>query len=226
MPVNPRNFLINTDYPIDQVVYLRSGLESIGASSSGTIIIAHGLSFIPLLGGSWSLNSDFSVQYEYYSGTFPSGSVSTNLYGVELDITANSTNIIIGYENTLAATTVYFRIFGLQPSDSNVDIEPTASSADNFVVDTNLNYTKIYEAETIVVASGNTYTITHGLGYRPQVTAWKTDTSGFRSPIDFQEPSALSFDSVEVTTTTVVFTIPAFSLSNRIDYRIYYEESA
>jgi hypothetical protein len=223
--VDARNFLLNTDYPLDQVVWLKSDSKAISGSTSGTITIPHGLPFTPLVGGSWSLDSGFGVLYEYSSGTLPSGNASSSLYGRTVRAYADSTNVYLAWSNTLTATTIYFRLFAFQPSDEDHDLDPTAASGDVFVFNSDYNYTKLLKADFEDVSPGDTVVVSHGLGYRPQVLAWARDTSGNVAPMDYQDNNADQWTDVIVTTTSVTFVVPSSAIIDRIDYRIYADGS-
>ena len=57
---NPNNFLINTDYPLDMIIYYKFYELTTNGSSSQTVTIPHGLGFTPLLFGVWSTTPDFA----------------------------------------------------------------------------------------------------------------------------------------------------------------------
>lgn len=223
-----KNFLLTTDFPLDKVIYLASGSFNMGAGSSGTTTVEHNLPFTPLAGGSWSIDPSFSVSYEYGSGTFPSESPTTSIFNQLLEVSANDTDIIIGYENNSASPiTAYYRLFGLEPADSFAEVPPTASSGDPFVLNTDYNYTKLYIGGQIdPLASPSTNVIEHNLGYLPQVMAWETDILGNRRPVDITDLPLFSFTSIEVNASSVIINVPALSIIERVDYRIYLDENA
>ena len=239
MAVNPRNFLLSTDYAMDKVVYITSGTFS--AQTDGTYhTIAHGLDFTPLVSGSWSTSSDFSVNYDYGTGTIPSSN-TTIPFNLALYVFADATNIYIVPSNiTGSEQTVYFRVFGLEPSDSNADVPHTSSSGSTFIFNTDNNYTKLYQEDALTgVTSSYTKTIVHDLGVVPQVSTWVTSSSvlvgaSFVFLEDVTYPlyatsivsGAPEDVSAVVTTTSVTFTTGASSLVERIDYRIYVDETS
>lgn len=239
MSVNPRNFLINSDYPMDKVVYIES--VSFSAKTDGTYhTIAHGLDFVPLVSGSWSTSSDFSVNYDYGTGTIPSSNTSIP-FNLALYVFADATNVYIVPSNiTGSAQTVYCRIFGFEPSDSNADVPHTALEGSTFIFNSDNNYTKLYLDDALTnVTSSFTQTIVHDLGVVPQLSTWVTSSSvligaSFVFLEDVTYPlyatSIVSGSpedvSVVVTTTSVTFTTGASSLAERIDYRIYVDETS
>lgn len=239
MSVNPRNFLINSDYPMDKVVYIET--VSFSAKTDGTYqTIAHGLDFVPLVSGSWSTSSDFSVNYDYGTGTIPSSNLSFP-FNLQLYILADATNIYIVPSNVSgSAQTVYCRIFAFEPSDSNADVPHTASEGSSFIFNSDNNYTKLYLDDALTnVTSSYTNTVVHSLGIVPQVNAWVTSSSVLLGasfvfledvtyPLYETSMSAGSPDnvSVAVSTSSVTFTTGASSNATRIDYRIYVDETS
>lgn len=200
-----RNFLLNTDYPLDKVVYMTSG-SFIVAGSSATTQFNHNLSFRPLIIGTWSLNSDFSTSKEgglfAFDGTDPTANY--NIFA------ANDTQITISTTNQSGGSiTVYYRIYGFMPTDANVDADFTSIQADNFQLNTDFNYTKLFMSGIATAAA--TTTITHSLGYRPQVITWRKDASIYGTE------AVVDMGYVKATTTTVVITSP----TKDVHYRIY-----
>lgn len=224
-----RNFLLTTDFPLDKVIFLRSGSATINFPTAGQVVtITHGLLFVPLVSGSWSLDPSFTTSYEYGSGTFPSNNLGASVFNISMDIRADSTNIIISPTNVSGASfTLYWRVYAFEPSDCNFDLEPTASSADDFILNTDYNYTKLYLNDVILNATTGTYTVNHNLGYLPQVMAWVSD-SGYTIPVDSSEaPDTFGlFVTCVVDTNTVSFVVPSFLTIDRIDYRIYLDNNA
>lgn len=216
-----KNFLLNTDYPLDKVVYLKSGSFTMGASTTGTETISHGLSFIPLIGGYWSLTSDFSVNYEFGNGTFPSGNLGF-LFQREIgSISATSSSINLNWSNISTSTTVYYRIYGFEPDDNLATLSPIASQGDTFVINTDFNYLKLQEADHATPGTATTYTVVHGLGYIPQVLAWYEYASvpGFVWPVTTESTVAL-----EVGTNDIVFQNPIGDDVANVWWRIYRDE--
>lgn len=199
MSVDPRNFLFNSDYPMDQVVYLGSGQFS----GSGTSF-AHNLGFTPLIVGTWSTSSTFLVSME---GGFPGYEVfdPTAEYVI---FGANSTNISINRLTSQTATR-YFRIYGFMPTNVNIDVAETASQSNNFIFNTDFNYTKIY-LEDVAAPSSSATTINHNLGYRPQVSAWIEQANGYTE-------AAPAYKCPKVTTSSII--IPASAYNTH--YKIY-----
>lgn len=215
---DPRNFLFNTDYPIDQLVFVHEGSGSLG--TGGTINVPHGLPFIPNVLFYWSFNSDFSIVYDQNVGPFPSGNPSFP-FTLQVTATSDATNVILNANGTLGPSTVYYRIMAFEPSDSSADVPATAQSADNFTLNTDQNYTKLFLNDKVTVASGGNTTITHDLGYIPQVMIWNV-FSGVSTPMQYTSLDGFNRD-VEVTTTSIIINNDTF-LTYDFYYRIYADE--
>lgn len=234
MPANTtsaRDFLLTTDYPLDMVVYLKSGSATVPFPTAGfTVTIPHGLPFVPLVGGSWDVTSTFETNYNYNTGTIPSSNPTASPFNVSVDITADATNIYLSPINVSgSAVDIYYRIFALEPADSQADLPSTASSGDDFVLNTDYNYTKLFTQQTITsTTGGTTYTITHNLGYRPQIMVWYKDSiSGMTQPLNITninsgDPLTMA---AKVTETTVDLIFGFFSSISRVDIRVYIDES-
>lgn len=208
MAVDPRNFLLNTDYPLDKVVYLLSGsYTQAGGGGTGTQVqIAHNLPFRPLVTGSWSTSSDFSVTHEMFMPIY------NDIGNTYVQVYSNDTNITIsGFKNSSGNQTIYYRIYGLAPNDSTGDAPSTASNADNFVLNTDYNYCKLYYNDTIPASAATT--ITHNFGYRPQIMAWAKDMTAYGTGvINTDDPTTY----ITVTTSTVVTHAAAKDIHLRI----------
>lgn len=180
MPANPataKNFRFTSDYPMDMIIYLKSGSISVGGfPASGTTTIPHGLPSTPLVDMVWSLTSDFSVSYLSGSGTAPQNATRNVPYGVLAQVSADATNVYIDYNNsTNPAVTIYYRVYGFEKSNSSADFPFTASQGDQFIFNTDYNYTKVYSSNV-----GNS--ITTNLNYLPQTELFSEDNTGLISP--------------------------------------------
>ena len=64
--VDPRDFLLNTDYEMDKIVYFKEGSLNSGQTD---VSIPHKLGFAPLIFGICAFNEDFSdargIPYQY-----------------------------------------------------------------------------------------------------------------------------------------------------------------
>lgn len=213
-PENARKTLINTDYPLDKLVYVKEQAISIG--TGGTVNIAHGLPFTPLVSFQWSFTPDFAVSYENNTGAFPSGNPGY-FFTLQIAISANATNVRFDANGTLGTTTVYVRVIAYLPDDVDMALLSTDALADPFVLNSDKNYLKLVASTHFSLNAGATSTVNHNLGYKPQVMAWGV-TSGTAAPMDFAWPTINI--NLEVTDTQFIFRNESFS--NAIIYYRYY----
>jgi hypothetical protein len=225
---NAPSFLQNSDYPFDKVILLESGSRTLAAATYGAIdYLPHGLPFTPLLGGNWSLTADFAISYEFGMGPFPATAVG-QIYDQTADLLTDGTNVqvVMSNYNLSTSKTIYYRVFGLQPSTDNSDIPTVVSSSDGFTLSTDFNNTKVYLDSYYDLpgggGAGSTTTITHNLGYIPQTLAWRAQSTlvyminGSNVDITFGSGTYL-----EVNTTSIKFYVPAGLPSARVWYRVY-----
>lgn len=227
MAVDPRNFLLNTDYPLDKIVYITSGSATVNFSDE--ITIAHGLGFAPLVFGIWSLDSDFSTSQEF---DMMSSDLYSSNYPYVTRLEADATNIYASFQNSeFVDETFYYKLFALEPTDSTADIAPTSSdaSAASFVLNTDLNYLKLHSSGIKVVSSAPD-TVTHGLGYIPVVMLWQEGGGTHANSIyPINQPTIyVHADYVagypltpSVTTTTI-----SFPVTGTFHWRVYCDEQA
>lgn len=218
---DPKNFLFNTDYPMDKVAYVTSGSEAVASLSRKVLTIPHGLSFIPEVTMQWSFDSDFTTSYTEQSGPSPTTPALWHL-GATMDLEANATNIVLTYDSFISSpTTFYYRLFAYEPPLSDSTVPPTAASSDNFVINTSHNYPKIFMSGILDTTISTT--ITHNLGYIPQFEHWFSDgTTKRKAYYDLWFSSPPSGSGVYVTTTTIVVSSPHLRY---LHYRIYADEA-
>lgn len=221
MAVDPRDFLLNTDYEMDKIVFFSEG----ELSNWGSASIQHDLGFAPLVFGVFSFSSDFSdsrpLPYEEVTAT---DSTSCDLYSA-------SDFVYVTFQNQSGThPKIYYRIYGFEPSDSTAVVAPTSEHAEKFVLNTDYNYCKLFKKGTLT-SDG---TVTHNLGYVPQVLAWleQKDPSDpsrvYETPIDNSIPTDPVTSSpfyVAVTTTSVIFSgYSSQAWFSKLHYRIYFDE--
>lgn len=164
-----KDTLLNTDYPIDKIIGYSTGSFSISAFNSTTVTVPHSYTFAPLFFLKWSTTSDFSVSYDEIGVSFNYISVNAN---------ADTVNVyLFPFNNTGSSVTIYYRLIYFMPTTVNEIAAQTQSALDSYVLNTDYNYTKIYEEGYIASSSGS---ITHNLGYYPQVEAWYVRASDSR----------------------------------------------
>ena len=119
--VDPRDFLLNTDYEMDKIILFKSGTINAGQYD---VRIQHGLSFAPLIFGVFAYTDDFSgprpMPYQYIT---PELTIDVGLY-------SDPTNLYLSYHNSSGTpATIYYRIYAFEPSDSRSSITPTSGFA-------------------------------------------------------------------------------------------------
>lgn len=216
--------LLTSDYPVDKVVWMGTAQTTVPGFDYRQINISHGLGFAPLVFAQWSATSDFSIPYDEYSGPRSSS------FFLDLDtyIETTSTQVTIyNTNNTSSSKPVYWRLAGFMPSTVNTEVQPTASVADDFVINTDYNYQKLYLSDVTTYSStaNSTVTVNHNLGYRPFVLGWAEITGiGVKSlnPL----ASIGNTDTLSVNENSIIFTRSPFPYgSTRFHYRIYLDRA-
>lgn len=225
MTVDPRNFLLNTDYEMDKIIYYNSGSITV-SSIVETKTFAHNLGFTPLVFGVCSQNSDFSESH-----TFPYLLQTQSDY-LSFEVKADSSNIVVTYYDYNNSSTMYYRIYAFEPSDSQHTVVPTASNAKKFILNTDYNYCKLFK-KGIISNTVGTHTVSHNLGYIPQVLVWG-EKSGYTAPIEnskpqdpvFNEPAYISVNNSNITIRDNDGQNPSVigQTWDKVHYRIYYDE--
>lgn len=211
---DPRDFLLNTDYEMDKIIYFIDGEIGAGESKS----FAHKLPFTPLVFGVCSVNSDFNDPRTLpFNETTPDNTIS-------LIVGASATDVQIEYINYATnPPKMYYRIYGFEPSDSHSKVPSTSKHAGNFILNTDYNYCKLFSKG--IVSGAGTHTVTHNLGYIPQVLAWG-EYNGSTGPIEQSLPSdpvANRPQYIAVTNSNIIIVVPPSSY-DRVHYRVYYDE--
>lgn len=229
--VDPRDFLLNTDYEQDKIVLYLDGMMQPGTTQD----IMHQLPFTPLLFGVCAYNEDFSdsKSVPFNDKVSMAGTPPIETSAISFDALAynNEPKITLTYNNTEDANqALYFRLYAFQPSDSTAPAPITSRHAKSFLLNTDYNYCKLYKKGII---DGNSDTIiTHNFGYIPQVLAWLEVGSfgNYIMPIYF---NTLGDDSgtyvptgIEVTDTQILFKYANNWVPDcKIHYRVYYDEA-
>lgn len=216
---NARDFLLNSDYPLDKVIYLKSGSAPMDGSSF--FQFAHGLPFKPLLDMTWSYTADFSTTY--FNGTGPVG--VSGLYDLQLYVASDNTNVYISAAGGVAPlTTVYYRIFGLQPDDApNAMIAPTISSTDDFNLNSSYNYTKLLSTGSVAISGSVNIVVPHNLGYIPQVQVWQDVSAGWMELVSDTGDAASGSWFVNPTSNNLNL-IYTGAATGKVYWRIYLDE--
>ena len=185
--VDPRDFLLNTDFGMDKIIYYKEVHRTV--SSITNVTIPHELPTAPLIFGVWATNPDFTNSHNISDGEHPWDNVlivrgHADTKNVYLTLVPNYTQQ--GY----VSTDFYIRIFGFEPGYNWEDIvthevlvlkgkkiPPTSKYAKKFILNTDYNYLKLVRAGKIsqhYESSDQSWRFTHGLGYVPQVMLWWT----------------------------------------------------
>lgn len=216
MTVNPRDFLLNTDYEMDKIIYFKEGSLNSGQYD---VSLPHSLGFAPLVFGVCAFNSDFSDPR-----SIPYTNQTDTDY-VAFDVSASSTDVKVSYVSSSGSPSVaYYRIYGFEPSDSHADIPATSGDATNFILNTDYNYCKLYQKG--VINASDVTTINHNFGYLPQVMTWR-ESNGKIFPgnlADWYSGDIGDTYGTKVTNTQVVLKYANIGL-DRVHYRIYYDEA-
>lgn len=203
MTVDPRDFLINSDYEMDKIIYFTTGTITAGGSDT----IAHNLSFAPMVFGVFATGPDYTDSHLLpFSGR----------NSEDFTLSADNTNVNIAYNNQDPTAGVYYCIMGFEPDGSTADTPATSQHAGSLVIDTEYNYCKLH-SKGYVNGNADT-TITHNLGYLPQIMAW-TELNGEYAPINLAGQNG-----IEITDTDINFYYSGAGY-DKVHYRIYYDET-
>ncbi len=210
---NPTDFLLNTDYEMDKIVYYKSG--EIMPSDNEIYVDNFDLGFIPLVFATLSYTEDFS-------DTKMSSTIAED--GTTIILQAYSDGVTIQYKNPNNPNQkLYYRIYGFEPSNSTASVGKTQKDAKQFILNTDYNYCKLYKKG---IATSNII-IPHNLGYVPLVLAWQENkwnnpAPGIVTPCWFSGAEDSNIASVSVTSSEVQ--ISGIPTNAKVHYRIYYEE--
>ncbi|MBR3254233.1 hypothetical protein IKF88_00665 [Candidatus Saccharibacteria bacterium] len=198
---DPRDFLLNTDYGMDKIIYVKEYKATI-TTPTNMVPIPHGLPTAPLIFGIWSLNADYTDSHNLGDGevdpNFNQGPTcfgSADMENVYLSFVPNSNSG--GY----LSTDFYVRVFGFEPSSNWIDtidpndnltlkgkkIAPTSKYAKKFILNTDYNYLKLVKGgliEETYDSTDQSYQFTHKLGYVPQALLWET-LGAYQGNIEF-----------------------------------------
>ena len=213
----PTDFLLNTDYEMDKIVYFKSG------EFTGSTEFEHNLSFIPLIFGVWSTDSDFSSSNAL---CHPDNSIipgETTPLGVLAYVSSDNNIRILAQGENSATTKIYYRIYAFEPPESHSSAPHTLSAAKQFILNTDYNYRKLKASGTFT-QGGEEYQ--HNLGYIPHIEAWikwPSYLGGEPEPLNV----ANIYSNIYITVTTEKIKLSDFrsGLIDKIYWRVYYDET-
>lgn len=212
--IDPRDFLLNTDYEQDKLVLFKQG------SFTNSVTIPHNLAYAPLAFGVWSTQADFSSVNaigETDKGTEPG---YTPVLSVEC--LSDRNNIVLNSAGNSSSMKLYYRVYAFQPSELNKAAPATSLSAEDFILNTDYNYSKL-KAKGEFTQANQQYE--HALGYIPQVMAWYLATSGGRQVIrPFMDSNEATGAKLTVTQRSIILgAMPA--RATKVYWRVYYDEA-
>lgn len=234
--VDPRDFLINTDYEMDKIVFVTEGMIQIDGDAQ--IIgsgdkreeknILHGLPFNPLVFGICADNKEMKNAKSMPFNTdfwFPGGGTPVYIDSkVYLGVYTMGPNIVVRYQINSTVTNpkpYYYRIYAFEPTTSNVKIGATKNHAGTFLLDSDHNYRKLFKKGS--ARAGEQVFIEHNLGYIPQCMFWNELTKAPNTGYVIQTDG----DWITVTDKYVSFTVASGGPfdDSITHYRIYCDEA-
>lgn len=238
MAVNANDFLLNTDYEMDKIVYMLEGTIMIDGDATilgdgsrrETKYFPTGLPFQPLIFGFCSYNEDFSdAKTIPFSSDlwFPGGGTPVRIEGkISFSAQMEDGTLVLTYtvaQSIQDPRPIHYRIYGFEPTTSNTKIGKTSGKAKMFVLDTDHNYRKIMKKG--VVMPGENFILNHRLGYIPQIMAW----AQFDWPFEPHQKLLFMIDEqvdgvIKATKNTITISFPS-SYWELLHYRIYYDEA-
>lgn len=221
MDYDSKDMLISSDFPLDKVIYIGGHQVTLGNFENEFIAIPHNLGFTPLVTAQWSTDANFSVAYGINGG--PSVGAD-RAFDTSIDATGDVINLLTQNRSGSSAT-IYYRIFAFVPSNVNPESDFTSVVGDDFIINTDYNYMKLFDTGVSTIGVGQTVSISHGLGYYPRVMVWHTFGSGLRPHfLNYADESIGLF--VRLTTTELILhNKDTFSGSLQVHYRIYSDEA-
>ena len=218
--IEPTDFLMNTDYELDKIVFFKEG------DFTNTLTFSHTLSFTPLIFGFWSTDKNFTSVNSI--GVFENEPVIPGLYTPVLGVSGtaypNKTIKLEAHGENSGSAKIYYRLYAFEPSDSKENAPQTAKHAGALVFDTDYNYRKLL-AKGIFTNNGEEYN--HNLGYIPQVMVWiKYKNDNGTAPM--MESSEFTDFKMEVTDKKIRISLGSPIVQRLIDkiyWRIYYDKA-
>lgn len=236
---DPRNFLLNTDYGMDKIIYYKE--VQLTPGQYGSVSLPHSLGIAPLVTGVWSKTADFAEPHAF-SGIGEELDPSTNGYSVDI-ITCSATAtefLFTQYSGPVSNPNkfpFFARIMCFEPTNSHANLPKTSQNANTFILNTDYNYLKLYKAgvEDVVynqqTGEYDPITITHNLGYHAQALFWieslATNYDEVQQINGVQIPNIYTNKSgVEsYTDKLIVYPPPLQAGDGKVHYRVYYDEA-
>lgn len=222
-------FEINSDNPLDKTILIIEDSFSIAPTTVASKSVPHNLPFTPLVYGNWSTDPSFSISYEYGSGPLRSNP-SPSFFTLAPTNEANATEVTIGaFSWASSTTTIYFRVYGLEPTTSSALVPHTNTGVDSFMINSDQEQVQLIKADYFDFPTRSfgdpLYTqvlFDHNLGYRPQVMLWIERSGTIIQKVN-SSPDTGSVDII-VTTSQAILSIAEPAVAGRLHYRIYSNE--
>ena len=211
--IDPRDFLLNTDYELDKIVFFEDG------NLTSTATITHKLNFIPLVFGVWSTDSNFSSANTI--GWVDSSAEPGYNPVLSVEAYATSTSIKITVAGNTNNVPVYYRIYAFEPNDSRENAPYTSKRADKFILNTDYNYCKLMKSGAFT--QDDEY-FNHNLGYIPQVMAWMQREVNDEIRV-YPLEAASEYTNVGITVDSTKIQNKRLFFIDKIYWRIYYDEA-
>lgn len=158
------DLLIDSDSPMDKVVYLYEGSVRTDYQTA-QFNLTHGVGAILFVDGIWSADN-WATTY-----SFGASKRSGDVMAITSNLNSDSSRIE-GYILVDRDVAIRYKLWGvvseMDTLDLNVD-ETASESANRFIINSDYNYPRLIREG---MATPNT-TITHGLGSIPRVDVWR-----------------------------------------------------
>lgn len=225
-----QNLLLNSDDPIDQVIYkledTRNVAKATSLGDSKLYTYAHGLPFTPLCFGTytddnWDTSNEYGSAPSFFNSFF-------NQYTEEFMaiVESDATNVYIRAINWLSTRDFSFRVIGLPPTNA-ADGMPTVSSLDPFRLNTDNNYMKIFAAgvENVTFGGMSSITIPHNLGYVPTALVF-SEVGGTVRQTSAESAVGVTgvYTTSHLTADNLTIAWDSFMGAAKLHYRIYRDE--
>lgn len=216
----PTDFLFNSDYEMDQIVWAYEAKDQTGQD----LVIDHKLPFTPLVFGVWATSSDFSDSRLMTS--------TMNATDPAVMVMADSSKVYAAITHA-SAPKISIRLYAFEPSNSNANVGATSKSGNKFLFNTDYNYCKLLKSGMIETnpSAAVSEAVEHNLGYIPQTLVWELVNTfnplGQLGLFMMQVENAIytDMDMVTVTENSVTITAPSYKPVQEIHYRIYYDKA-
>lgn len=203
---DPREFLLNTDYEMDKIIFFKELDRTVSAAT--TVTIAHKLPTVPLVFGIWADNKNFTNAHElgaYEDPWNPSMRCRAyaNLTNVYLELTPRMSS------GSYVSTHFYIKLFGFEPKSNhevpgwtepkliNKQLPKTFGHAKDFIINTDYNYLKLLKGGSPLTwdSARSCMAYKHNLGYVPQTLLWWSfGWSDDNGDIQFEPLDSFSYD--------------------------------